>query len=101
MHSDVVEDSTTPLLLQDKISSIRHLEKNSPETLALARDWEDMAWSLTKCRNKIDKYALFRPPLDVLSYISIRLQAEEHDTLSLGMLHLHYREQSMFCLPKI
>ncbi|KAF8208837.1 Sas10 C-terminal domain-containing protein [Mycena galopus ATCC 62051] len=57
-------------------SLIRHLEKTSPETLALARDWEDTAESLIKTRQKV---AL--------------LEASDPDSLSLGMIHLHYQAQ--------
>ncbi|KAJ6508927.1 Sas10 C-terminal domain-containing protein [Mycena sanguinolenta] len=59
---------------QDPKSLIRHLEKTSPETLALARDWEDTAESLIKTRGKI-----------------ATLQANDPDSLSLGMIHLHYQ----------
>jgi U3 small nucleolar RNA-associated protein 3 len=48
--SQIVE----PLPL-DKQGLIRHLEKTSPETLALARDWDDTAWNLVKTEAKIKK----------------------------------------------
>jgi len=41
-------------LPQDRKSLIRHFERNSPETLALARDWDDTARQLMKTREKID-----------------------------------------------
>ncbi|KAJ6557387.1 Sas10 C-terminal domain-containing protein [Mycena vulgaris] len=73
---DEVEDSALPMepVPQDPKSLIRHLEKTSPETLALARDWEDTAESLTKTRQKIEA-----------------LEADDPDSLSLGMIHLHYQ----------
>jgi U3 small nucleolar RNA-associated protein 3 len=40
---------------QDRQTLIRHLEKTSPETLALARDWDDTAWNLIKSQAKIKK----------------------------------------------
>ncbi|KAJ7254352.1 Sas10 C-terminal domain-containing protein [Mycena haematopus] len=72
------EDSTptedpTP---QDPKSLLRQLEKTSPETLALARDWEDTAESLIKTREKIAK-----------------LEAKDPDSLSLGMIHLYYQTE--------
>ncbi|KAF7365311.1 hypothetical protein MVEN_00403100 [Mycena venus] len=73
---DVPEDSA-PVeepVPQDPKSLIRHLEKTSPETLALARDWEDTAESLVKTRQKI-----------------ATLEASDPDSLSLGMIHLHYQ----------
>ncbi|KAJ6584841.1 Sas10 C-terminal domain-containing protein [Mycena capillaripes] len=75
--SDEPEDSAPSVepVSQDTKSLIRHLEKTSPETLALARDWEDTAESLTKTRQKI-----------------ATLESSEPDSLSLGMMHLHYRK---------
>ncbi|KAJ7095956.1 Sas10 C-terminal domain-containing protein [Mycena belliarum] len=59
---------------RDPKSLLRHLEKTSPETLALARDWEDTAESLAKTRFKIET-----------------LESNDPDALSLGMMHLHYQ----------
>jgi U3 small nucleolar RNA-associated protein 3 len=42
-------------LPQDKRSIIRHLEKNNPEALALARDWEDTAFNLIRTKQKLAK----------------------------------------------
>jgi U3 small nucleolar RNA-associated protein 3 len=52
---DAPEESapTEEPVSQDPKSLIRHLEKTSPETLALARDWEDTAENLVKTRQKI------------------------------------------------
>ncbi|KAJ7645454.1 Sas10 C-terminal domain-containing protein [Mycena polygramma] len=81
---DVVEDipmdapedpaPSTEAAPQDAKSLIRHLEKTSPETLALARDWEDTAEALVKTRQKIAS-----------------LESSDPDSLSLGMIHLHYQ----------
>ncbi|KAJ7044002.1 Sas10 C-terminal domain-containing protein [Mycena alexandri] len=73
---DAPEDSMPAAepLPQDTKSLIRQLEKTSPETLALARDWEDTAESLTKTRRKI-----------------AALESTDPDSLSLGMIHLHYQ----------
>ncbi|KAJ7288434.1 Sas10 C-terminal domain-containing protein [Mycena rebaudengoi] len=74
---DVVEESAAAVdaVPQDPKALIRHLEKTSPETLALARDWEHTAESLIKIRQKI-----------------ATLELNEPDALSLGMVHLHYRK---------
>lgn len=45
----------TPSLAQDKPSLLRHLEKNSPETLALARDWDDIAVTVAKAGQRLKK----------------------------------------------
>ncbi|KAG6890791.1 hypothetical protein C0995_003224 [Termitomyces sp. Mi166 len=66
--------TATQRLPQDKKLLIRHLEKTSPETLALARDWEDAVGTLTKTQEKIQK-----------------IGAENPDALSLGMLHIYYQ----------
>ncbi|KAJ7758492.1 Sas10 C-terminal domain-containing protein [Mycena maculata] len=73
---DVTEDAAFPAepVPLDPKSLIRHLEKTSPETLALARDWEDTAENVIKTRQKITK-----------------LEANDPDSLSLGMIHLHYQ----------
>ncbi|KAG6830686.1 hypothetical protein H0H92_015162 [Tricholoma furcatifolium] len=61
-------------LPQDKKLIIRHLEKTCPETLALARDWEDSVENLAKTRIKLQK-----------------IEAEDPDALSLGMIHIYYQ----------
>ena len=43
-------------LPQDKQSLLRHLEKTNPEALALAGDWEDVAYTIVKSKAKIEKY---------------------------------------------
>ena len=44
-----------PGLSTDKQSLLRHLEKTNPESLALAKDWEDVAHQLHRTRLKIEK----------------------------------------------
>ncbi|KAH8824904.1 Sas10 C-terminal domain-containing protein [Flagelloscypha sp. PMI_526] len=61
-------------LLTDKNAILRHMEKTSPETLALARDWDEVARSLVKRQKQIQI-----------------LEATKPDTLSLGMIHIHYQ----------
>ncbi|KAG5648291.1 hypothetical protein DXG03_004863 [Asterophora parasitica] len=53
---------------------LRHLEKTSPETLALARDWEETVETLAKTQQKL-----------------ARLESEDPDALSLGMIHIYYQ----------
>jgi U3 small nucleolar RNA-associated protein 3 len=38
---------------QDKKAIIRHLERNSPETLALVNDWDDIAHKLMRSQDKV------------------------------------------------
>lgn len=59
---------------QDTNSIIRHLEKTSPETLALTRDWEDTAYSLMETQTEIAK-----------------AQADETSPLSIRLMHLRYQ----------
>ena len=44
---------TLPSAAQDKVSIIRHLERNNPEALALAYDWGDVVHSLVKIQKKL------------------------------------------------
>jgi len=46
----------TPSLPQDKLSLLRHLEKNTPETLALARDWDDISVTVVKAGQRLKKF---------------------------------------------
>lgn len=51
-----MDDSVVPLSLpQDRSSLLRHLEKNSPETLALARDWDDIAVTVVRAGQRLKK----------------------------------------------
>ncbi|TBU45012.1 Sas10 C-terminal domain-containing protein [Dichomitus squalens] len=72
----IVDEPVQPVvqLPQDKQSLLRHLEKTNPEALALAHDWDDVAYNIVKSKAKIEK-----------------LQAENPDALSLSMMHLHYQ----------
>ena len=87
-----------PSLPQDKRALIKHLEKTSPETLALARDWDDTAWALMKTQAKIMKYVYISPGLHETANDIRRFETLAPDALSLGMVHLHYRTP-MFTLP--
>ncbi|KIM43375.1 hypothetical protein M413DRAFT_444202 [Hebeloma cylindrosporum] len=73
---DILEPapSVLPPPATDKKSRLGHLEKTSPEALALARDWDDTARSLQKTRDRI-----------------AQLESEDPDSLSLGMIHIHYQ----------
>ena len=51
-------ESTATALPQDKLSLLRHLAKSSPETLALANDWEDTAARVVREQEKLQKYVL-------------------------------------------
>ncbi|THG97284.1 hypothetical protein EW026_g4680 [Hermanssonia centrifuga] len=62
----------TEVLPKDKESLLRHLERTNPEALALARDWDDVARTLW-------------------SYTLIRLEDEQSDAITSGMLHLYYQ----------
>ena len=51
----------TPSLPQDKLSLLRHLEKNSPEALALARDWDDIAVTVVRAGQRLKKSVKLLP----------------------------------------
>jgi hypothetical protein len=58
--SDIAEPAPqVAVLSQDKKSIIRHLEKTNPETLALARDWEDTALNLVNTQEKMAKFVIY------------------------------------------
>jgi hypothetical protein len=79
-YSEEEKQAPAPLP-QDKAALLRHLEKTSPETLALARDWEDVAWALTTAQAKLDKHV--RHPRSLVSLTPRRLTADPHaDALS-------------------
>lgn len=46
----------TPALPTDKASLMRHMEKYDPLSLALARDWEDIAYQLVETNATIKRY---------------------------------------------
>jgi len=48
---------------QDRKSLIRHLERTSPETLALAREWEDVAHDLYRVQIAMKQYVKSPDPL--------------------------------------
>lgn len=57
IHRGLVGDPVAPPSLpRDKLSLLRHLEKNSPETLALARDWDDIAATVVKAGQRLKKF---------------------------------------------
>ena len=39
----------------DKATAIRHLEKTNPETLALAREWDDVVRDLMHVQQRLNK----------------------------------------------
>ncbi|KAI0264034.1 Sas10 C-terminal domain-containing protein [Gloeopeniophorella convolvens] len=63
--------TTQPALLDPK-AAIKHMEKTTPETLALAYDWEDIATKVVRTQERIKT-----------------LTASGPDSQLLGMVHLH------------
>ncbi|KAL1748059.1 Sas10 C-terminal domain-containing protein [Schizophyllum fasciatum] len=70
-----VADAVAPALPSsaDPAVLVRHLEKTNPEALALARDWEDTAYSLAKTKQNLER-------METVG-----------ETLGLGMMHLYYQ----------
>lgn len=56
MNSDIADPapSVLPPPTTDKKTLLRHLEKTSPESLALARDWEDTVRNLQNVKQRIE-----------------------------------------------
>ncbi|TEB39927.1 hypothetical protein FA13DRAFT_39381 [Coprinellus micaceus] len=63
-----------PVLPTEPKALLRHLEKTSPEAVALARDWEDVSEKLLNYQEQVKQ-----------------IEKESPDALTLGMLHLHYQ----------
>jgi hypothetical protein len=74
IYSDFAEPTAQVVepLPQDKQTLIRHLEKTSPETLALARDWDDTAWNLMRSQTKIKKCAISSTAMALLTSLQAR-----------------------------
>lgn len=47
--------SEIPVERLDRVTAIRRLEKTSPETLALAREWEDVARDLMHAQQRLEE----------------------------------------------
>lgn len=47
--------SEMPVEPLDRVTAIRRLEKTSPETLALAREWEDVARDLMHAQQRLEE----------------------------------------------
>ncbi|THH09523.1 hypothetical protein EW145_g1944 [Phellinidium pouzarii] len=71
-----VEKPTVAAVGSDKMSILRHLEKTSPETLALAQEWEDVARSIMKTEQKL-------PEMETADGID----------KALGLIHLFHQTQ--------
>jgi U3 small nucleolar RNA-associated protein 3 len=48
--------SKIPVEPLDRATAIRHLEKTSPETIALAREWDDVARDLMRAKQRLKQY---------------------------------------------
>lgn len=65
---------TINLSLNDKKAVLQHLERENPEALALARDWDDTARNLIEMQAKI-----------------AATSEKEADGIELGLLHVYYQ----------
>ncbi len=52
-----MDESAQPVvqLPQDKQALLKHLEKTNPEALALAHDWDDVAYNIMKSKAKLER----------------------------------------------
>ncbi|KIK47218.1 hypothetical protein CY34DRAFT_799577 [Suillus luteus UH-Slu-Lm8-n1] len=74
---DSLEEQPRPtidLSLNDKKAVLQHLERENPEALALARDWDDTARNLIEMQAKI-----------------AATSEKETDGIELGLLHIYYQ----------
>ncbi|KAG0694520.1 Sas10 C-terminal domain-containing protein [Suillus ampliporus] len=77
---DSLEEKSQPIpnvVLSDKKAVLQHLERENPEALALARDWDDTARNLIEMQAKI-----------------AATSEKESDGIELGLLHAYYRQFS-------
>ncbi|KAG1848749.1 Sas10 C-terminal domain-containing protein [Suillus subalutaceus] len=77
---DSLEEQSRPTIdvsLNDKKAVLQHLERENPEALALARDWDDTARNLIEMQAKI-----------------AAISEKETDGTELGLLHIYYRQFS-------
>ncbi|KAG2100395.1 Sas10 C-terminal domain-containing protein [Suillus discolor] len=77
---DSLEEHSQPLIdasSNDKTTILQHLERENPEALALARDWDDTARNLIEIQAKI-----------------AAASEKETDGIELGLLHVYYRQFS-------
>ncbi|KAJ1309740.1 hypothetical protein OPQ81_006505 [Rhizoctonia solani] len=63
-----------PALPTDKASLMRHMEKHDPLSLALARDWEDIAYQVIETSAAVKQ-----------------VEQESPDDPALGLMHLHHQ----------
>ncbi|CAE6414690.1 unnamed protein product [Rhizoctonia solani] len=63
-----------PALPTDKASLMRHIEKYDPLSLALARDWEDIAYQVVETSAAVKQ-----------------VEQESPDDPALGLMHLHHQ----------
>lgn len=63
-----------PVLPTDKASLMRHIEKYDPLSLALAREWEDVAYQVIETNAAVKQ-----------------VQQESPDDPALGLMHLHHQ----------
>lgn len=52
-------------LPQDKAALLRYLEKTNPESLALARDWDDIALAIVRTKERLAVYEQFSLSLSI------------------------------------
>ncbi|KIJ64480.1 hypothetical protein HYDPIDRAFT_28421 [Hydnomerulius pinastri MD-312] len=74
---EIEDEAPKPVVKEipkDKQSALRFLEKESPETLALARDWEDTARNLVETKARVDA-----------------MKESEIDTMELSLQHMYYQ----------
>ena len=86
-------------LPQDKQALLRHLEKTNPEALALAHDWDDVAYNVMKSKAKLERYVYNISSAYNRLIPYPRVQSENPSALSLSMMHLHYRKCPLPLLP--
>ena len=95
---DLLEEPSQHVLkvTGDKNVVLRHLEKENPEALALARDWDDTAHNLVEIQAKIATYVLnLLPNPNIHAELLLRISEKETDGIELGLLHTYYRQFSL------
>ncbi|KDQ21628.1 hypothetical protein BOTBODRAFT_208901 [Botryobasidium botryosum FD-172 SS1] len=94
---DVALDLAPQLLSKDKASLLRHLELTSPETLALAREWEDIANEVVKTEQLVSKKMTADPDHPSLGLIHLYQQTLLTYATTLSF-YLHLRSTPQYAL---
>lgn len=91
-----------PMQTKDKKTLLKELEVKSPETLALAREWEDIAYDVVRVEQALQRCVLLAQRIQSRELVSasftdgMDLRRKDPQDPSIGLMNIHYREPSRF-----